>query len=357
MKRLPNDYGTIKKLGGNRQRPFGAYLPPPPLEDPNHMKRECLGYYETYEDALKALAEWNKFRSPKTNYTFEEMWKCWKAKNYSKLSASAQTAYSLAFKSLSPIHNKKVRDLRTGHFQDIIDKMADEGYSKPTLKNIKLIAGFVEKYAIQYDVINKNYAEFVEIPDIESKQRESFTEEQIAILEDAAERNFMYSRIIVILIYTGWRIGELLEMTIEDYNPSELTLIGGKKTKAGKNRTVPVELKIKPYLDEQAAHNGPRLISRNKDGEWVPFTQGYFTNYCFKPTLKALNIFTSDGSEYTPHCCRHTFASLANKAGMNPLVLKKLIGHSPTADVTEKVYIHLDDDQLREGMKLLDKTS
>lgn len=76
-----------------------------------------------------------------------------------------------------------------------------------------------------------------------------------------------------------------------------------------------------------------------------------------KMIADALGIHKSDGGDFTPHATRHTFASRAHKAGMNPLVLKKIIGHSPKADVTEKVYIHIDGEQLRDGMSLLDKTS
>ena len=34
------------------------------------------------------------------------------------------------------------------------------------------------------------------------------------------------------------------------------------------------------------------------------------------------------------------------KQGVDPLVTKKLLGHSPAADVTEKVYTHIDDEML-----------
>ena len=44
----------------------------------------------------------------------------------------------------------------------------------------------------------------------------------------------MAARLIVILIYTGWRIGELLALTPGDYDPIARTFKGGLKTESGK---------------------------------------------------------------------------------------------------------------------------
>ena len=55
MKRLPNDYGTIQCLSGNRARPFAAYTP---KRGPRgKAKRECLGYFETAAEAMNALKD------------------------------------------------------------------------------------------------------------------------------------------------------------------------------------------------------------------------------------------------------------------------------------------------------------
>ena len=354
MKRNPNNFGTVKKLSGNRARPFAVYKPAVLDKEKARYTQEIIGYYATREDAIQALADWNKHRGTKTNYTLKELYEEWNTKAYQKITKSTADCYRSAWNYLAPLHSMKVREIRTGHFQEIIDN-TEKSWS--SLHNIKVLSGLLETYAMQYDIIEKNYAEFIELPPKQQAEKECFSEEQVRIIEKAAENNILWSRVIMILICTGWRISELLELTCEDYNLTDLTLIGGKKTENGKNRIVPVQLSIKPYLDEQYLHNGPRLICKEGRNGWEPISADYFRNKCFKPTLDYLGIRQSDGSEFTPHATRHTFASRANKAGMNPLVLKKIIGHSPKADVTERVYIHIDNDQLRDGMNLLDKTS
>ena len=42
---------------------------------------------------------------------------------------------------------------------------------------------------------------------------------------------------------------------------------------------------------------------------------------------------------HKPHDTRHTFITLAKKAGMNEYILKLIVGHA-IQDITEKVYTH-----------------
>lgn len=44
---------------------------------------------------------------------------------------------------------------------------------------------------------------------------------------------------------------------------------------------------------------------------------------------------------YTPYDCRHTFITRATKAGVNPQLLRRMVGHSDLA-TTDKFYTHID---------------
>ena len=59
----------------------------------------------------------------------------------------------------------------------------------------------------KYDYILKNVV-FNE----PKKEKEIFTAEQLETLEKAAENGDKIARLIVILCYTGWRIGEFLSL-------------------------------------------------------------------------------------------------------------------------------------------------
>jgi integrase len=50
----------------------------------------------------------------------------------------------------------------------------------------------------------------------------------------------------------------------------------------------------------------------------------------------------------TPHCLRHTFATVA-EALVSNYVLKKMLNHATSGDVTAGHYVHIDQDRLRAG--------
>ena len=79
----------------------------------------------------------------------------------------------------------------------------------------------------------------------------------------------------------------------------------------------------------------------NADG-WINMSYSQY-NAIFSNTLKAAGIT----EPHTPHDCRHTFATLLNDAGANPVSIKRLLGHSSGNDITEKIYTHKDIEQLR----------
>ncbi len=324
-------------------------------------KREPIGYFGTYEEADYALALWNRNRGSKINYSLNELYEEWSEKALPKVSRSTADCYRAAWKQMGELQNFKVRIIRTGHFQDLIDKLQDEK-SYSSLHNIKVLAGLLEKN-MQCSTISStktmpNLSRFRIKP---REEKEIFSESQIETLEAAAENGDKVARLIVILNYTGWRISEFLNLTADDYDPVNRTFRGGLKTENGKNRIVPVHPQIQGYINELLAQNGPRLVCRevergrspNKYTELVPITPNYFRKYMFGETLDKLGIRRSDGEQFTPHVTRHTFASVCHKRGVDPLVTKKLLGHSPKADVTEKTYIHVDLEMLNTGISRL----
>ncbi len=44
---------------------------------------------------------------------------------------------------------------------------------------------------------------------------------------------------------------------------------------------------------------------------------------------------------YTPYDCRHTFITKATKSGIDPQILRRMVGHADLS-TTDKFYTHLD---------------
>ena len=55
---------------------------------------------------------------------------------------------------------------------------------------------------------------------------------------------------------------------------------------------------------------------------------------------------TNLGLEQTPHCCRHTCISMLAETKVDQTTIKKIVGHSGAMTLTEKIYTHLDIEEL-----------
>ena len=315
-----NGTGTVYKLQGRRKRPWVAA-----------KKKTIIGYYETKTAALDALSRLSgRDITERYNMTFKDVFEEWKVEHYREIKKSAQDQYDISFNVFEPLHNKKFRSLRTSDFQDIIDQHKDKAYS--TLSKYKQLITQMSEWAIREDIIGKNYAHYVILKENIKKEKEIFADEEIEKLEmDGSET----AKIILMLIYTGMRIGELFSLKLDDYH--ETYVIGGEKTKAGKDRVIPIRPEGRKYFAYFAEKATGDLLLSGYDGDKVAAN---FRRRNYYQLLDKLEI-----ERKTPHATRHTFASWARKVNMQPEILQKILGHS-SYTVTANTYVHKDIDDL-----------
>ena len=150
---------------------------------------------------------------------------------------------------------------------------------------------------------------------------------------------------ILIMIYSGLRIGELLDLRIKNIHLKDRYMIGGNKTKAGKNRIIPISKKTEPFIK--------KYYETNKDKEFLIINsfgrQMQYSNYRRE---KFDNIMEKFRMDHRPHDTRHTFASLMDSAGANKLCIKRIMGHS-SPDITDNVYTHKTIQELIEAIDLI----
>lgn len=375
--RNPNGYGGVKKLSGNRRRPFAVYvttkyertykvpdidflqdiLTPElyvqvseqyeaykaaliPIEE---QKQKCIGYYATQAEANIALAEYNKnpFDIDKRNITFGQVYDLLYEKEIKHMKLSAMNGYKGAYKKSEPLKNMRMREIKLAHLQGIIDQYEDK--SKSTQNNILVLFHAIYKLCMENDIVEKDYSSFVKLTSkAEKKEKRPFEKndiqkiwENIDWLQKTPRKNIMTGvhmvDSIIVMLYTGIRIGELLEIKVDDVHINERWIdLRGTKTKAAK-RIVPIHKKIMPLIEKRLTEcNGEYLFCGN-NGKALKYYQ-YVTMF--------YELFSDEFKiDRTPHECRHTFATVAAASGMNPLLLKKIIGHSST-DITENVYTH-----------------
>jgi integrase len=153
------------------------------------------------------------------------------------------------------------------------------------------------------------------------------------------------------LIYLGFRPSEFLALNIENYDSARQCFTGGGKTEAGSNRTVTISPKIQPYINKIAADRTEGAFFCTDSGK--AYSLQDFTEKVFYPVLTAAGIDNpmveiSGGIErhkYTPHSCRHTFATLLKNVQASDKDKLELIGH--TSDEMLRYYQDVKVEDLR----------
>ena len=343
MKR-PNGAGQIVKLSGKRRKPYAVRITEGWDPDTGKPIIKYLSYFEKYTGAENYLVMHRL--SPdddidRTEITLEMLWDDWRAVKYSNISNSTQNNYNAAWNVLGALKKYKVQNIRTAQLQKLIDNATTKAtkgakprpMSRSSLSKVKVLATMLWDYAMQNDIVEKNYAKFIILPKEIKIEKDAFNDVEVAALEQAAANNVPWADAVVLMIYTGFRISEFLELTPFSYDRGKQTLTGGMKTDAGRNRVVPVHDKIKPILENWLSKGGERIICNDKGGR---IRTNYFRDRCYYPALEAAGV-----RRLTPHATRHTFASLLFAAGANAVQIQKLMGHADYA-LTANTYTHID---------------
>lgn len=336
--RNPNGYGTVAKLSGNRRRPF-IVKKTIGWKDNGQPIFDIIGYTETREAGNMLLAEYNRdpWDVDKAKITMKELFELWKEKKAPKLGESNRASLCSAFKHCSGLLNKPYKQIKAFQMQETIDQCG-KGYS--TQAAIKNLWGHLDRFALELDIISRCYSELLTSDPIPPTSRLPFSADEVNQLWKHREYPWVDS--ILILIYSGWRISELLNLKPEDIDLQEGTMKGGTKTKAGKDRVVPIHSKIFPFIQSRLAEGNPRLISYNGK----PCSQTQYRIF-WADIMKAL------GMAHTPHECRHTFETLLDGAGANRKCIDLLMGHV-SKDTGNRVYNHKTLDELKATVELIE---
>ena len=316
-----NGDGSIVKLSGKRKKPYAARVTVGWSKDAKQIIK-YIGYYESKGAAKKALNNYLVAPYDLSKITVQTVFDRWAEK--AKITDKVIRAYSNSVEN-SGLANKTFKSVT---LMDLEDAASSETPSmqlrfKKAFKNLY-------EYAIRHDLADKNLASYMELDDYNPKEKDVITQTDVELIlkgEDIIPK---------IMLYTGLRIGELLDIKSENVNIEERIMIGGNKTKNGKNRRVPIHKEIIPIIEDLLSNNTEYLITTAK---------GKQKNY----TVYLANEWHTNEilTKYTPHHCRHTFISRSDKLELNFSSLQKIVGHA-SSNVTLSTYTHIDSEKLLE---------
>lgn len=336
-KRNPNGYGCVTKLKGNRSRPYVIKVTQ--YDEEGNAKQVPVDYAETEEKGNIILAKYNDnpWNIDRKKVTLVELYNRWEKIKLPKLGTSLQTNLKSAFKHCKKYYGMKYRQLRLSHMQDCIDNCG-KGYS--TQGHIKNLWGHLDRFAYEYDIIDKMYSPLTESAPTAETTREPFTDEQVDALWAIKDEPWVDS--VLIYMYTGFRLNELLGMKVEHINLDEEYFRHGSKTASGKDRIVPIHPRIMPFVKKRISEGNEYLFS--DEGKKV-----YQVKY-YKFWDEIMIKINTEGK--TPHECRHTFRTWLDNVNGNRKCIDLLMGHK-SSDIGNRTYNHKTLKQLRDTILLL----
>lgn len=357
--KLPNGYGTIYKMSGKRSRPYRAMKTDKWIIDPVTGKskqiRSTIGYYQSREDAMIALANYNEnpYDIKADSITFSEVYEKWSENYFPTLSnPSSVRTVTAAYAYCNGLYDMRMKDIKVSHLEGTILN-AQVGDS--TKSRIKSLFNVMYKYAVAHDIVEKDYASVMfangnPIKRSRTKEVIPFSQEEIFLLWDNLD-SIAFADMILIGIYSGWRPQELAILKVADIDIKVGTMLGGLKTDAGKNRIVPIHPLIRPLIEnrmKEATSMQSEFLFNDANGQ-----QGTYMTYDkyrkrFEKVMKYLKL------THRPHETRHTFITKAKACNVDEYILKLIVGHA-IDDITEKVYTHRTIDQLRAEMEKITK--
>lgn len=148
-----------------------------------------------------------------------------------------------------------------------------------------------------------------------------------------------YGQLITVLVDTGLRLGEALDMDWsaikEDY--SSLTVV---RSKTGRVRSIPLTKRVEQIFREKNISNPKRLWTVDRSAMYR----------CWRRARELMGL--EDDDQFTPHALRHTFASRLIQRGAPLEVVKTLMGHAKMDQTLE--YAHLAPEQYRGAIDVLE---
>ena len=375
VRRRMKGTGSIYLRKDNKSKPYAA-------ASSITGKQVYLGSFATKKEAASALQEYEYNPVSCYNITFEGLHAKWlKTKAYDKLGKSVKSNYASAWIKLEPLHKHKFRNLRTSDYQYIIDyydnphhevgaggklKYLDkagkgtyrvtsepkicEGLGYSALHKVKCLLTTLYTFAMKEDIVSKNYATFIELPEQEETTATRFTEVQLELIKQNVGK-VPYMDYIYIMCYINFRVSEFLELTPDRYKVTNSGIhyfVGGKKTDAGKDRIVPIHPKIQSLVQRCIENGGETIFCRTHADFGKAMNKDYFLKYCFRPAMQAIGL----GNGYTPHSCRRTFSTRMSAAGAREEDIIALMGHTDyKVDIDH--YIIQEVDTLYKAIKLL----
>jgi integrase len=254
-------------------------------------------------------------------------------------------------------------------------------YAASTVQTVHRLLHAALEQAVTEGIIPYNMSDKTILPKIETEEIIALTDDEVIKLKSVLGNN-SFDNGILFMLYSGSRVGEMLALNWSDVdldnkvfsisrslkrvykrnetgagNKTEL-ITESTKTKSS-NRNLPLTGALYGIIENQKKYyniikslNNSDNFSKNSfiftTSNGNPIDARNFNQHikicCKKAGIREINS----------HIFRHTFISLAVKNGIDPRLLKRIVGHS-SISTTDAIYTHIEVEGLRDSMEKINK--
>lgn len=318
---------------------------------------------------LKYKLEHGLFVS-KEKITLDAWYKTW-LEEYKKnrVKIGTYTSYEKYYQSVikSRLGSRNLNDIRGEHIQKLYNDLVKEGYALSSIKIVSAVLNGCFKQAERNGLIERNPVKLAELPrQTEKKTRQAMTREQQALFMEYAKDSYL-CHFFEVMLRTGMRKGEMQGLKYTDIDRKEGVIHVRRTLKyiehrgyvedTPKTRTstrdIPLTAAMLEHIEAQRNYWEFKVVRMdqylfcNESGD--PISRERIQAEIDR-IIKRIGAAGHDFPRITSHVFRHTFATRAIEAGMQPQVLKTILGHSSLA-MTMDLYSHVLPDTKAEEME------
>ena len=259
----------------------------------------------------------------------EHYWETYKNGAYKALSYTKKANYKTAWNRMASIHNIRIDQLTVADLQNLIDKKCPTHY---TAKECKTLLMALFRIAAAEGKVRQELPTFIQLPALEEKERQTFSETEQAALWKLYESGDLRAAAPLLMIYTGMMPGEAMQLRVENIDLEKRVITGaGLKTKVRKASPIVLAENILPVVEDLIAH------ARPSGRIWVWDKKVWYKDYYDALTAAKCR-------KLSPYCCRHTTATaLAVTKNIAPQTVRKVMRWSSAKMLDRYAHPQTDD--------------
>lgn len=302
--------------------------------------------FKTKREAVEYVSQLTADRPVKAP-TFCQLYEKWFPTH--RAGKSTMDCYSAANKYFEPVWFTPFDVITIDDLQECVD---DCPKGKRTRENMKALAGLLYKYAIPRNIVSLNLGQYLIVGIGEIGEKDALPDEAVKKLEKCVG-TVPWADYVLCQCYLGFRPSEFLSLDAKNYNRQEKAFVGGAKTDAGKDRIVTVSPKIQPIVDRLTKNKIAGPVFCAEGGGKMPIETYRARFYAVLESCGVDNPITEkDGvkrRKYTPHSCRHTFATMMKRVPGADKDKLELMGHT-----SQEMLRHYQDVSIADIRKITD---